>query len=155
MARPPFRHTADCSSSIAGQSWLCSAVDIACNIEQTSIHINEAGVEYCLSKPEEHRCKVRMSLPIMVTILFMNAAKAGCILFALLDGTTTLVTLGDAIASFLGRPDRYTRGYCTLSKYGVEKGRWKGNPAPRFWQTQRLYRREANSWHQWYLSNAR
>lgn len=120
-----------------------------------SLRIDNRTVQYCLSQLRRERCKVRASMPIMILIIFMNAVKAACIAFTIFDGTTTLVTLGDTICSFLKVPDPYTKGYCTLTKYGVAHGRWSGRPNPRYWLPVRIRRREANSWHQWLLSNIR
>ncbi|KAK3403324.1 hypothetical protein B0T20DRAFT_429618 [Sordaria brevicollis] len=47
---------------------------------------------------------------------------------------TPLVTLGDAITSFLTDPDPVTRGACLLSKDDVKKGNWaSGASQPKHW----------------------
>ena len=145
------------SSSIAARlcpNKGCVPADFATFPNQHIFISDKFNERYCIRREGERRCKVRASMSIIVVIILMNAVKAGCILFTLFDGTTTLVTLGDAICSFIKQPDPTTKGYCTLSKYGVARGRWRGDPSAQYWKPERLYRREANTRHQWILSNA-
>jgi hypothetical protein len=76
--------------------------------------------------------EVQMSLTFLLVVVICNAVKVGCLGFLLWKGTNDtsppLVTIGDAVASFLEAPDESTRGYCTYSK------------AEYFWKTGRLKR---------------
>ncbi|KAF3009632.1 hypothetical protein E8E13_007344 [Curvularia kusanoi] len=64
--------------------------------------------------------EVQMSLTFLMVVIVCNAIKVGCLVFLLWKGTDDakppLVTIGDAISSFLEAPDSSTRGYCTYSK---------------------------------------
>lgn len=64
--------------------------------------------------------EVQMSLTFVLVVISCNAIKVGCLGILLWKGTDgknpPLVTMGDAISSFLEAPDSSTRGYCTYSK---------------------------------------
>jgi hypothetical protein len=76
--------------------------------------------------------EVQMSLTFLAVVIICNAVKFGCLVFLLWKGahdiSPPLVTVGDAIASFLEAPDSSTHGYSTYSK------------ADFFWKTGRLKR---------------
>jgi hypothetical protein len=76
--------------------------------------------------------EVQMSLTFLLVVVICNAVKIGSLVFLLWKGTNDtsppLVTVGDAVASFLEAPDESTRGYCTYSK------------AEYFWKTGHLKR---------------
>ena len=53
----------------------------------------------------------------------MNCIKAGCMLWSLWSQKLpTLVTIGDAVASFLDNPDELTRGRCLMERRDISKG---------------------------------
>ena len=71
-------------------------------------------IEYCLSQPalEEH-CKVQFSVMIMIVVCLCNLAKTlvmGYVFWQ--QPVEPLVTLGDALRSFLNNPDPTTDGSC-------------------------------------------
>lgn len=73
-------------------------------------------------------CQLIFNLPICVVIIVCNVIKAGCMLLtAREDRTHILLTVGDAISSFLTNPDPMTRGRWLMSKSSVARG-------PRPWQ---------------------
>lgn len=76
--------------------------------------------------------EVQMSLTFLMVVIACNAVKVACLGFLLWKSTDDmnppLVTIGDAISSFLEAPDSSTRGYCTYSK------------AEFFWKTGHLKR---------------
>ncbi|KAL4875254.1 hypothetical protein BJY04DRAFT_224224 [Aspergillus karnatakaensis] len=79
-------------------------------------------VEYCLAEKTEEKCTLEYSLPLAVTVLGTNAVKAVliCVAVLLLGGDRNpLLTLGDAIASFLRVPDCHDgsgMGECLLTR---------------------------------------
>lgn len=57
-----------------------------------------------------------MSVPIVILIIAFNGVKAVCFILAIRKRSfDPLITLGDALASFLDRPDRYTLGLGAIS----------------------------------------
>ena len=84
-------------------------------------------VQYCLAESVKPACSVGVSFPIMVIVIVCNSVKIICLLLALLTKFQPLVTVGDAIASFMARPDDSTYGHCNLSARNVRDGDWKPN----------------------------
>ncbi|KAK0648145.1 hypothetical protein B0T16DRAFT_455641 [Cercophora newfieldiana] len=73
-------------------------------------------VEYCLAEDISNRCKVGVSGVLLLVVTICAAIKTvQCIVVLLRLKEDPLVTLGDAIESFLLRPDIETRNLCTLS----------------------------------------
>ncbi|KAK0707103.1 hypothetical protein B0T26DRAFT_756492 [Lasiosphaeria miniovina] len=69
------------------------------------------SVTYCLSKPEEEHCRVNFSILFAAIVVAANAAKATVLIMTLLyTPDEPLLVLGDAISSFLARPDPYSIG---------------------------------------------
>ena len=69
-----------------------------------------AGVQYCLAEETTSSCTIQMSVPIMILVIIFNALKALIFLTAIKTRSfKPLITLGDALASFLEKPDEHTR----------------------------------------------
>lgn len=85
---------------------------VYCYIPGTSyVRLPTWGVQegYCMSQAVEERCALHFSRAILLVVIGCNAIKFGCLLWTLLRcRDPTLVTLGDAIASFLETPDKIT-----------------------------------------------
>ena len=61
--------------------------------------------------------RIQISRDFMITVIVFNAVKLAIMIWVLLkDKNDYLVTLGDAIASFLEHPDATTKGMCMLGK---------------------------------------
>ena len=74
-------------------------------------------IQYCLSQPVEERCHVQISLIILGVVVACNATKVLCMLLAIRrQKSQPLVTLGDAIESFMQDLDQNTDGMCLASK---------------------------------------
>ena len=96
-------------------------------------------IKYCLSERVPEQCTVQSSLPIVSVILVLNLAKA-IMMFMIAFGVkeSPLMTMGDAIASFLHRPDEYTKEMCLASRSDIQMNgsQWSKaamlyNPRPR------------------------
>ena len=73
-------------------------------------------VQYCYSRPVAERCKLQFSLAIMSIVIVCNLVKMMCMLLMLLhQRSKPLVTLGDAIESFLVKPDPTTNQGCLVA----------------------------------------
>jgi hypothetical protein len=83
--------------------------------DSTSLLLQIAGAN---ARPVTNS-EVQMSLTFLTIVIACNAIKVGCLGFLLWKSTDEmtppLVTIGDAISSFLEAPDSSTRGYCTYS----------------------------------------
>jgi hypothetical protein len=74
-------------------------------------------IEYCLSERVDAKCSLNFSLPIIVVVMICNVGKALIMLFiAFRIKDRPLITIGDAIDSFLNMNDPATEGMCLISK---------------------------------------
>ncbi len=114
---------------------------------------NETHIQYCLSKRVEEHCKLQFSLAIMIVVIICNLIKTICMsIIAWKQDPEPLVTLGDAIASFLDRPDMTTGGNCIVGKSRFEGSRYWGLHLSR-WDPKRLCWFRAASKRRWLVCN--
>lgn len=84
-----------------------------------------ASVDRCLAKEESGHCSILFSRPLMISVIICNVLKIACLATTLfLSDFNPLVTVGDAIASFLARPDSNTQGLGPVSCVDVREGKW-------------------------------
>lgn len=84
-------------------------------------------IDHCLAQPVEPHCKLQFSLGILIAVIICNAVKSSAMFWTLRrQKEVTLVTIGDAIASYLDEPDESTKGRCLMGKVDVNHGplRW-------------------------------
>jgi len=153
-------------------SWVCGATladnmtlipqsidDFDCSIKVALSSgpwiMNNQSVEYCLSEEVPDICRLQFAVPIMAVVLSCNFVKFLCMIIAIWRcKDASMVTLGDAITSFLEKPDSYTRGMCIISKKEIEDGLWPSWREPQRWKEKRHFRCEAVGLRRWILSNA-
>ncbi|CAD0099609.1 unnamed protein product [Aureobasidium mustum] len=71
----------------------------------------EASVQYCLAEEAKERCGVKISTPLLGTVLLCNLIKVACLTYALLvRDFDPMATVGDLISSYLDDHDPYTHG---------------------------------------------
>ncbi|KAF2832862.1 hypothetical protein CC86DRAFT_461346 [Ophiobolus disseminans] len=93
-------------------------------------------VGYCLSESGEPHCKLHFELGIAVAVTVLNLLKAllmFCVAFGVYD--EPLLTIGDAVASFLHEHDPSTQNMClaSMSDFKQKKGFRTG---PRQWRNE-------------------
>jgi hypothetical protein len=84
-------------------------------------------VDFCLSVKLRESCKLQYSLPLTITVIVVNAFKLtiiGCIIISLTEWP--ILTIGDAITSFLRQPDKHTMGQCLVPRWRLKRT----NPQP-------------------------
>ena len=78
------------------------------------------NVQYCLSERVPQQCSYSGNVPIVAIVLVSNAIKVVIMLFvAFRLRDYPLITMGDAVESFLDRSDPTTKGLCLLSRNDV------------------------------------
>ncbi|KAH8893217.1 hypothetical protein GQ53DRAFT_821934 [Thozetella sp. PMI_491] len=101
-----------------------------------ALDLDGAAVLYCLAQEsgaEEQTCSVSLNGSLLGIVCVLNLIIVICAVFALTKRSfEPLVTLGDAIASFLKDPDPTTRGCCLMTKPDVWQGRW-GLREAKYW----------------------
>ncbi|KAK4234231.1 hypothetical protein C8A03DRAFT_38010 [Achaetomium macrosporum] len=90
-----------------------------------------AAVKECYSLPTEERCKLLFSPTLCWLVTALNLFKGILMLAtALRRDTRPILTVGDAVASFMAVPDEWTTDMCLVSKQDVvkSKGLWPREP---------------------------
>lgn len=68
-------------------------------------------------------CRLQFSLQFLITVIIMNLGKCVAMFITLYrQKDRTLVTVGDALASFLDKPSSLTQGRCLMAKADVNRG---------------------------------
>ncbi|KAK1589617.1 uncharacterized protein LY79DRAFT_236201 [Colletotrichum navitas] len=102
--------------------------------DPSRIRINSSSVDYCLVRPDGPKsCAVILNgslLGVIIALNLVSVSAIGAVYF--FAGFEPLVTLGDAVTSFLMQPDYTTRGICLLDKDDVKQGRW-GYREAKYW----------------------
>ncbi|KAI1778678.1 hypothetical protein F4818DRAFT_306948 [Hypoxylon cercidicola] len=106
------------------------------------------SVKYCLAEPFERVCHIALSptLLLAVTLCVVFKTCTAILVTVVLSrrNQPPLVTLGDAIESFIERPDRITAGMCTVGQAEIRRAMKVRNaflvPGPRWWQPLRQRR---------------
>ncbi|KAF2792549.1 hypothetical protein K505DRAFT_52400 [Melanomma pulvis-pyrius CBS 109.77] len=78
------------------------------------------GQEYasCLSEKITEKCQLSLSIHLALVVLAIGVIKTGVMLYiALRFREKPLLTIGDAVASFLQRPDEFTKLACLAAKH--------------------------------------
>lgn len=85
-------------------------------------------VSYCLSEPIAQQCRLEFSPQIAGVVIVFNFAKVLILVYAFFFlNEDPLMTMGDAVTSFLKRTDETTKNCCLMGKENV--GWWeKGTP---------------------------
>ena len=152
--------------------WLCGfryTLDDTrlCNVEDAANHAEDwfvrnssfyfewtrnFPIDYCLSQTAPEKCALQFSLPIMLIVIVCNVVKITCmILIMLMRGSQPLTTVGDAIASFLMKPDPATKNICLADKYFFREKSWQAKPLT--WRSERHRWLRAASKTRWLACN--
>ncbi|KAL5355107.1 hypothetical protein BJX96DRAFT_170355 [Aspergillus floccosus] len=97
--------------------------------ESLNVLAKRYTVDGCLGVQVEEHCQLLFSPLFSLIVLICTMIKVSCILVvAYYDRVPRLLTVGDAIASFLAEPDMVTAGRCLASKADWKRrlGPWNG-----------------------------
>lgn len=95
---------------------------IAHALETVNSSFPALSVDHCLSQEVDERCQLLFSLSICLTIIICNIIKIACMLMTVYDDRKEIfLTVGDAISSFLKRPDRTTEHRSLLPKRNISE----------------------------------
>ncbi|KAI1741085.1 hypothetical protein F4680DRAFT_458292 [Xylaria scruposa] len=108
---------------------------------------SQLSMKYCLAETPERICHIALSptLLLSVTVAIVTKTIIAFILTVILirRNQPPLVTLGDAVASFIEKPDAVTAGLCTLDQRSLKKTVGSKDlllPGPRRWRARRKRR---------------
>ncbi|KAM0438541.1 hypothetical protein ACHAPT_001290 [Fusarium lateritium] len=133
----------DCdTSAIKAQSWT-PLLDM--KLDSGVLPREKPRVDHCLSQSTEEHCKVVVSLPLLGVVIGCNFIKLiGLALTWLYLERRPLLTVGDAVASFLRHPDPATEKRHLMTKVSGKELSWE--PGPRIWLPQKRRWATAVSW---------
>jgi hypothetical protein len=131
-----------------GPEGRCDPAEVLSQPDAFTVHNFRA--KYCYSRERTEKCKVRFSLPILAVVIATNCIKALCILLTLWMDVQGFVTVGDAISSFLQKPDT-TTGRCVMDRKMMCDWRHGKRPAEN-WRTRKHRWFEALSISRWLIS---
>lgn len=122
--------------SIVPRGWCESHVDDV--MARDSWKVNGFPVKYCLSETAPALCKLRIYLPVGWLVTSLNLLKALLICYTVFRiKEDPIMTIGDAVTSFLESPDPTTKGSCLLTMKQVKKQ--SSQRAPERWRA-KVYR---------------
>jgi hypothetical protein len=79
-------------------------------------------IDHCLAQATPEFCSVFVSVPLLAVVVACNVIKLVCLLIALLGlRLNPLITVGDAVQSFLSRPDTTTVGFGLLDAVTIDR----------------------------------
>ena len=145
-----------CAYSLAGKNRIYSKTSFMCNPSELTSNVTnvipwrvklttgeEVEISGCKSERTPEKCKVQFIFKIMIVVICCNFVKACCVVMAVVRSReSTLVTLGDAIDSFLRIPDPTTMGICFADRRLIER-EWRcdGSRAePKQWKQKGIRR---------------
>jgi hypothetical protein len=91
-------------------------------------------VRQCFSEPTDRKCKIKYSVHLAVVVILFNAVKTLTILASVFTlRNDPMLTIGDAVASFLREPDASTFKMCLVSQQSIHNVGlgWKVQKQPR------------------------
>lgn len=124
-------------------SWMCSTAEVIAGQTCASgknpkvpdpwlLTPRNFEVDHCLSQNTTERCSLQYNFTILLIVIGCDVAKILAMSATLfMVSERPLATLGDAIASFLERPDLYTQGCCLMQQ---EQARQICHKSPWRWQ---------------------
>jgi hypothetical protein len=111
----------------------------------TKLFTSQSGltqVQYCLANPSSTPSYIEINPGILTGVIVCNVVKLICFattLFWVFRDHDPLITTGDAIHSFLAKPEPDTAGNSILTARDVEKGSWKKKKASTTWKSKRHF----------------
>lgn len=111
------------------QNVTCSTAD-----DSADDPLNTYTADDCIQISAEEKCQLLYSPTICIIVSLCALAKVIAMFFAARishSRSMPLLTLGDAVASFVTRPDPTTEGMCWISKADVSRGLWGSSGKPK------------------------
>jgi hypothetical protein len=160
----PSPYVQNGAPDIDHSAWVCTDIpntplfSAPCTLQRaqqysTDWTINKIPIEYCLSKVVENHCQLQYNVFILLIVAICNLVKASLMTWiALKYKTSGLMTLGDALSSFLRTPDQTTEGICLMSSKDIRRGEWEF-AIPQYYRATRDRWWKVVSSTQWWISH--
>ena len=145
-----------CAYSLAGEGRVYREAPAPCDSSELTSNVTsgspwrvklttgeEVEISGCKSERILEKCKVHLVKNIMIVVICCNFVKVCCMVMVIARSREpTLVTLGDAMDSFLRAPDPTTMGICFADRPYIKRewsrGGWRAEP--RQWKQKEVQR---------------
>ncbi len=126
--------TIDLSFSVGAHPCYAEVSKLEAVADQWSV--SGLAVQYCLAEPVTETCTLTFSLDIAIVVMVFNVVKILCMCYvAFLIRDRPLITVGDAVESFLKVVDETSKGMCLLTQKNVvfawDQSSWEVNGGQR------------------------
>lgn len=112
-------------------------------------------ISRCLVERAEDPCLLRYNSGLLLVVLIANIVKLVAMAATIFQyRQPALVTIGDALASFLEMPDRTTRHMCFAGKSGFSSNIWTSGPKTYLMNKAEFHRSSSASQLQWGITTA-
>lgn len=141
--------------------WFCDnyqGVHGDCDVDEAVKHAQDLTltgypIDHCLVQEMDEKCMLQLSLPIMLVVIMCNLIKLICMVYTLTgERSQPLLTVGDAIASFLNEPDPTTKHICLADRFFFQKKGWQAKMLT--WKPERHRWYRAASIMRWLVCNS-
>jgi len=117
---------------------------------------NYFTAEYCLSETVVGTCGFTVNLVIILVVAICNIGKLSGMLYVAFGAfQDPLITIGDAVSSFLENPDRTTKSMCITTKKDILFGKrglgWWEVESPKVWKPMKRRWLNAASKSRWWM----
>lgn len=122
--------------------------------QATDCEAPNCPVAYCLAQLKDTPCRLLVAPSILAVVVVCNLCKVVAIYLLYRSRhhkNQPLVTLGDAISSFLEHRDETTAQRCLMDKRMVTQGLWKADAAPQPFHAKKWFGYRAWSLKRWML----
>lgn len=114
-------------------TWICDGIEYDEDTDSCGNHYKEKlgnasawtvegyAVDYCLSEVLENQCSLHVAVNLLLVVIGFNAIKV--IVLLLVVATVRdqpLITVGDAIASYVRDPDESTKDMCLTTRHDMD-----------------------------------
>ncbi|KAL7622735.1 hypothetical protein AAE478_006413 [Parahypoxylon ruwenzoriense] len=135
--------------TVANETWLETTGSTTTSGLQPGTY--DLSVKYCLAEPLDRICHIALSptllLSVTLCVIFKTCTAIVVTIVLSRRNQEPLVTLGDAMESFIEKPDPVTAGMCTAGQSEIRRAmRFRKAvllPGPRQWQASRYKPRAA------------
>lgn len=118
-----FRINAHSVSYWGRDGSLNNSVYLAVKSAELKYELPRVAVSGCMTKDASQHCQFYFSPAICMAVIACNIVKLYCMyMTAKTDHKEIFLTVGDALSSFLDRPDPNTEGHCLLSRWHIMYG---------------------------------
>ncbi|KAF2193112.1 hypothetical protein K469DRAFT_715150 [Zopfia rhizophila CBS 207.26] len=164
----PERHIVSNKRHNDPYAWICSDLDSYPCLKHGLLEKTDSGknwtvhnhpVSHCVAQKTTNTCSLRFNMWLFLWVIVFGFLQTivMCVMVwqAFRSNIHTLKTMGDAIASFLGRKDETTAGMCLVSDDSLRKEGWKESYDPQVYQSPTKVRWSASvPPPQWWSSHA-